>query len=289
MGILLGLSAAICWGVADFCARFASHRVGPYRTLLYMQPLAFLALCLYVFLAEGSKIDNWSVWTLGLAALLAVGNTLAGLSLYHAFKVGVLSLVSPIAASYGAITLLLSILLSNETPSPLQLVGLVITLLGVVLASAQFGVAAETQPGAKLSKGIEWAVFASLCFGVVFWGLRFVTPELGGVVPVWVSRFVGPVLLLTLARPTHQSIKLPERAAWKWILAVGVVDTLAFLSYTFGVEASGETGVVAVLSSLFSAVTILLARIFLKEKLIPAQWGGVGLVLIGIGLVSFQS
>ncbi len=286
MAILLGLSAALCWGIADFCARFASHRVGPYRTLLYMQPIGFFGLTIYVLFLEIGKAGSWELWVLGLAALLAAGNSMAGLSLYHAFGIGVLSIVSPIAASYGAITLLLSIL-SGERPSLLQLFGLLLTVVGVVLASVQPNSdKSQLEPGKKVSRGIGWAVAASLCFGVVFWGLRFVTPNLGGVVPVWEARMVGPLLLLALARPARQSLKLPDRISWWWILAVGAVDTLAFLSYTLGVNASGETGLVAVLSSLFSAVTILLARIFLNERLTWLQWAGVGLTLLGIGFVS---
>ena len=286
MAILLGLSAALCWGIADFCARFASHRVGPYRTLLYMQPIGFSGLTLYVLFLEIGKAGNWQWWALALAALLAVGNSMAGLSLYHAFGIGILSIISPIAASYGAITLLLSIL-SGERPSVLQLLGLVITIGGVVLASVQPSPnKTKLESATKISRGIWWAIAASLCFGVVFWGLRFVTPNLGGVVPVWEARMVGPLLLLALARPARQSLKLPDRISWWWILAVGAVDTLAFLSYTLGVNSSGETGLVAVLSSLFSAVTILLARIFLRESLSWLQWAGVGLTLLGIGFVS---
>ncbi len=291
MGIILGLCAALGWGVADLFARFASHRIGAYRTLIYMQPLAFLALSVFVLITEGNKAATWELWALGLAALISAGNTIAGLSLYRAFEIGTLSLVSPIAASYGAITLLLSIL-SGERPSPSQLAGLVVTVIGVVVASASFGpagpVEGEKASGGKFARGVGWAVVASVAFGVAFWGFRFVTPNLGGVVPIWESRLVGPLLLVILARPARQSIKLPERSAWKWVLAVGIIDTLAFLSYTIGVAQSGETGVVAVLSSLFSAVTIVLARIFLKEKLAPSQWAGIGLILLGIGLVSFN-
>jgi len=298
MGIILGLGAALGWGIADFCARFASQRIGSYRTLLYMQPLGFLGLSFFLILTEANKFSSWQLWALGLAVVLSLGNLLAGLSLYRAFEIGTLSLMSPIAASYGAITLLLSIL-SGERPSFVQLFGLMLTLSGVILASAspfapETGQALELKKekamGKKrLSRGVGYAIFASLCFGVALWGFHFVTPTLGGVAPVWVSRLVGPLLLLSLSRPLGQSIALPQGGVWKWVIAVGLIDTLAFLCFTFGINVAGETGIVAVLSSLFSVITILLARLFLKERLAFSQWAGIGLLLLGVGLVSYQS
>ncbi len=285
MEIWLGLSAALGWGVADFCARFASRHAGFYRTLFYMQFFGAIGLSLYLLFFELQQAGQWQSETLALAALLAVGNTSAGLALYYAFEVGLLSLASPIAASYGAITLFLSIL-SGERPSVPQLIGLGLTVVGVVLASVQLS-SQKKEGDQSPTKGIGWAIFASLCFGVVFWGLRFVTPNLGGVVPVWESRLIAPVLLLLLARPAHQTLQIPPKPSWKWIVAVGIIDSLAFLSYTQGIHLAGATGLVAVLSSLFSLVTIILARIFLKERLASWQWFGIGLVLVGIGLVAY--
>src|SRR5882762_2596013 len=44
MGILLGLLTALTWGGADFIARFATHRIGALRSMLYMQLTGFLLL-----------------------------------------------------------------------------------------------------------------------------------------------------------------------------------------------------------------------------------------------------
>ncbi len=291
LGILLGLGAALGWGCADMCARFSTYRIGSYRTLLYMQPLGLFGLSLWFLLLESPRWD----WPLvGLAALLACGNTLAGLCLYQAIAVGLISVVSPIAASYGAITLLLG-LLSGQKPSVLQLLGLVVTIGGVVLASAPLFQSSSSNPAKpKLSEpvepkpaggGVGLALVAAVCFGVVFWGLGFVTPRTGGVLPVWANRLVGPLLLLGLAGPFRQNVRLPGRRDWLWLVALGVLDTAAFLCYSFGVR-QADSGIVAVLSSLFSAVTVLLARLFLKERLAANQWIGIGLLLVGVGLVS---
>src|SRR6266567_1191185 len=105
MGILLGLLTALTWGSADFIARFATHRVGTLRTMLYMQVTGFLLLTISMpwlggwgHLADGS---GWQPWAWGfLAGLL---NACATLSLYRSFEIGKMAVVAPLSASYPAI------------------------------------------------------------------------------------------------------------------------------------------------------------------------------------------
>ncbi len=298
MDLLFGLLAALGFGCGDFFARFASHKIGSYRTLLYMQVISFVALSIFLLLTQGDTLTNLPLWSVELAAFLGCIDVFATLALYRSFEIGTLSLVSPIAASYGAITLLLSITVSGEQPAPAQVLGLILTLIGVVLAAVQFPARRTTNSQKAISssklrssrraliRGTEFAVLAALYFGLFFWALRFVTPALGGIVPVWETRLVAPLLLLTLSRPLRQSVRLPDKSSWKWLLAIAVMDTLGLLSYSFGVKLSTQTASVAVLSSLFSAVTVLLARIFLREKLATNQWCGILCILIGVALVS---
>jgi drug/metabolite transporter (DMT)-like permease len=284
MGILLGLSAAIAWGLSDFCARFAAHKIGSFRTLLYMQFIGLTGLSLWLLVAGGWNKWDWpTAWWTGLLAIFNAG---AGLALYRAFQTGLLSVVSPIAASYGAISLLLA-LWAGQKPSVLALVGLVITIVGVVLASADltFFWRDPRRSKKKLAGGIWWAILAALFLGVVLWGLGYVTPTLGNFLPAWIFRLVGPPVVLALALPMRQSMRWPTRAAWPWLLGLGGLDTMAYVLYNLGLN-SAESGVIAVISSLFSAVTILLARLFLHEKLVFNQWAGVFIILAGVGLVS---
>src|SRR6266516_3606359 len=110
MGILLGLLTALTWGSADFIARFATHRMGTLRTMLYMQFIGFLLLtiCLpwlggWGHLADGS---GWQPWAWGLLA--GFFNACSTLALYRAFEIGKMAVVAPLSASYPALTLLLS-------------------------------------------------------------------------------------------------------------------------------------------------------------------------------------
>lgn len=50
--------------------------------------------------------------------------------------------------------------------------------------------------------------------------------------------------------------------------------------------ATGQVAVVSVLTSLYSAVAVVLAWVFLREKLHWGQWAGIGLIFVGIALVN---
>jgi drug/metabolite transporter (DMT)-like permease len=80
-------------------------------------------------------------------------------------------------------------------------------------------------------------------------------------------------------------IRRPAPSFWRWAVAVAVLDTAANVAYNLGITIS-LTAVVSVISSLFSAVTVLLAWFFLRERLARWQWAGVAAILVGIALVS---
>src|SRR5216117_1628413 len=134
MGILLGLLTALTWGGADFIARFATHRIGALRSMLYMQLIGLLLLTISLpalggwgHLADGS---GWQPWAWGLLAGLL--NACATLSLYRSFEIGKMAVVAPLSASYPALTLTLS-WLSGDHLSPARSVGVALILFGVAV------------------------------------------------------------------------------------------------------------------------------------------------------------
>jgi drug/metabolite transporter (DMT)-like permease len=296
MGVLLGLAAALGWGVADFMARFATRQVGAYRTIFYMQFVGLAALSLYLIpsgeLARAAASASGQSWTWAFAT--GVLNMLGGLALYRAFEIGVLTIVSPIAASYAALTFALA-LFSGETIDPLRTVGICVTLAGVALAATSFESRARgdvsrlrlrANPGFTIPSGVGWAVVAAISFGVSFWMLGFhVTPELGRIAPVWIVRLTSICGLPLLALPLRQSIRPPSGQVWWLVAGVGVFDTGAYLALNIGLT-TDQVAVVSVLASLFTAVTVLLAWVFLRERPHASQWLGVFLIFVGVALVS---
>src|SRR5262249_48615470 len=285
MGILLGLATALCWGSADLFARFAARRIGAFRTMLYMQACGFILVTLVMrqlggwgHLFDGS---GWQPWAWG--ALAGALNTVSTLALYRSFEIGKLSIVAPISASYPVLTMLLSAL-TGERLTPARLVGLLLTITGVVLVARGETVPddanlidAATRP-AKKRLGVGWAILSALCFGVMFWllGLR-VVPALGSAPSVWMIRLTSAVGTAVAMLMFRQSLAAPARSDVPWILGVALLDTSAYVCNNFGM-AREQTSVVSVLASLYGAVTVALASIFLRESVSRLQWLGIGAI-----------
>ncbi|GAC1666883.1 MAG: DMT family transporter [Ktedonobacteraceae bacterium] len=295
MGILLGLTAALYWGSADFFTRYATRLVGTYRTLFFMQFFGVVLLSLLVALTGTWHLLLTIGWQTWLWTLIAIAlNIVSSLALYRAFEVGVLTIVSPIAASYAAITVLLAVL-AGEVISQVHGVGIAASLVGVVLAATPItwklraksrASALQTARTASWTSGISLAIMASLGYGIAFWLFGFrVTPVLGGILPVWLVRLVTSCVLLLFAPVTHQDISIPRGRIWWYLTGVGILDTAAFLAATVGYT-TAQVSIVSVLASLFSAVTVLLARLFLHDRLQWNQWFGVGIIFVGVALVN---
>jgi drug/metabolite transporter (DMT)-like permease len=295
MGILLGLTAALCWGAADFLARYATRKTGSHRALLYMQFVGLLGLSIYMGVVGGfgrfPANVGWQPWA--WSALLVIINVVSSLALYRAFEIGILTVVSPVSASYAALTVVLAVL-SGETLSQQRGIGIAATLIGVTLAATSFAPAVENKKTApisqarqRLTRGAGYAFSSSIGYGIAFWVLGFhVVPAFGGIAPVWLIRVSMPVLLMLAALPLRQSIRLPHGPVWWYIAGAGLLDTVAFVAAAVGL-ASREIAVVSVLASLFSTVTVMLAWFFLRENLSWNQWVGIAAIFVGITLVSF--
>lgn len=293
MEILLGLSAAFGWGVADFSARFAARRIGAFRTLMLMQFFGLAALSIFLWFAGAFSHglpSGWMPWTFAVIAGLV--NTFAGFCLYRSFEVGLISIAGPVSSSYPALTVALA-LASGERIHALHAIGLAITFAGMILAAITFA-PDETHAAdphthhahAHLSKGVTLAIAASVGYGFMFWWLGFhVVPLIGSGMSVWVIRATTFCALLAIGLPTNQARSLPRGNVWWLLCLTGLMDTSAFVANNAGLG-HGHVAVVSVLSSLYGAVTVLLARIFLQERMGRSQWVGIALIFAGVVLVS---
>ncbi len=132
MSLVYGTVAALCWGWADFAARGASAKLGALRTVFYAQMIGLL--CLLAFVDWPRVVRPAALPTLALGALLGLTYTLGTVLLYYALAHGRLAVVSPIGASYAAVTLALS-LMAGAVVSPVKLGGLLLTIGGVILVA----------------------------------------------------------------------------------------------------------------------------------------------------------
>jgi len=286
LGILFGVLAATFWGVGDFLITLLTRRVGTRWALLSIQALSLAAWGLIVLAhaQPAPEAATPALWGILLATAVC---HVAGLAfVYRAFEVGNLAIVSPISSSFAIVTAALS-LLSGERPPALVLAGTALLIVGVTLATR----APASGPSAHTLRGVPEAILSAVAFGTMFWLFYFfVQPRMGYTIPM-VSLKVMAVLgsaLTFLRRPAGAPQATASRSPGSLaLLAAGaaIADTLAWLTYIGGTHTSYAT-VVTALASLFSAVTVILAWRFFRERLAPHQWMGIAVILIGILIVS---
>ncbi len=282
--ILAGLTAAVCWGTADYLSRSQSEKVGYYRTVVYSHLVTLLVLLAMVPVIS----PDIQFPLLPVLALVVAGgvNFVAFMFLYRAFHKGVVSLVAPVAYTYPAITTVLSVLILGAVLSSVQVVAITGIIIGVILVSTRFSELRAFLRGRgapNLTVGVSSAVGASFFFGTVYVAIGYAAPLVSVVLPAMVLRAVAAGAGILLAPLLRQAVR-PTRSLLSWtLLAMGVLEAVGFVSFTYGISAAGGSlPIVAALSGMGGAVAASYGLAFLKERLEPNQILGVLLSLLGV-------
>jgi len=286
MAILFAFLSAISYGVAGLFLPQASQKEGTIRTMFYTQMVGCLTIIPLLFSSPipWSNLLSWSgLWSCAIGLEL----TLANLVFTKAYHAGPLVIVSPITSSFAVITVALSIL-SGEQPAPNQIIGMLITIAGIVFATISSRSPGESAPlnKSKIPTGILYAILSAVLIGIGYWAQRFVVPVLGSsltVLTARVSGWIGLFLLVSWAK--IPPFKLNKKPSLYWLIPIGVLNTLGLFSYNLGISI-GLTSVVSVISSLYSLVTIILGLIFLKARVTLIQAVGILITISGIVLIN---
>jgi drug/metabolite transporter (DMT)-like permease len=188
--------------------------------------------------------------------------------------------------TYPAVTGVLSVAILGASLSPIQGVAIAGIIAGVVLLSTRFSelygyLRGTGTPG--LTRGVSLAVGASLCFGMVYIGLGYAAPSVSFVLPVMFLRIIAISAGLLLAPVLKQEVRPTRLVFSKTMIAMGVLEAIGFLAFTYGISAAGSAlPIVTALSGMGGAVAASYGLAFLKERLEPNQMLGVLLSLAGV-------
>jgi drug/metabolite transporter (DMT)-like permease len=271
MGALLALGSSLAWGCADFIGGIAARRVGPLRVMLLSYPVGAVLLTVIAFaLVPGvvnAEILAWSV-AVGLSGSLAI------FLLYAALAIGPMGIVSPLTAVGSAAVPVLAGLARGEMLTPLILIGMFLATVAVILVSRE--------PGPHRSvttRALLMSAGAGFFLGLCLTGLGLAPAESG----IWVSalgRWIASVAVLGIALIvlTRSRPRISSPYPWALAIAAGALDGVANGFFQLAAQ-QAELVIVAVISSLYPAATLLLARWLLSERLSRSQALGVVLAL----------
>jgi len=158
---------------------------------------------------------------------------------------------------------------------------------GIVLVSVQRRSHATTLDRRRLATGVGYAIAAFLALGFTYFGLKFVVGGFGAFLPVFLMRLMSAIILtggVVLTPKVHSRGNVSSY--FLLVTIIGIVDTLGNITYNLGIL-GGAVSVVSTISGLFSAVTVLLAFIVLKERLVAHQIVGLLAILVGVSIIGY--
>ena len=280
---LWGSLSAVSLGTADFAARFSTRALRADTVYLAVLATGSVILTLWVLFTDVPLVWSWeSSW---LLLVSGVFTALMSMLLYTGLARGPVSVVAPIVAANPVLVVLFWVALGT-TPTGVQWVAMAGVIVGAVLvarAGRSIGDVGSRSPRAfRLTLLI--AIAACITHAIMVIAGQVAVPIYGDVQTLWIGRVVGLVFMLALFVGRRTMPRIPIKW-WPLLITQGCLDAGGYLFLFAGSHGEGRE-IAAVAASAFGAITVLLAFVFLRERIRAVQWLGVALVFACIGVLS---
>lgn len=139
---------------------------------------------------------------------------------------------------------------------------------------------------------LVWSIVSVLTYGVMSFLMKVSVDRVGWRLACVIGMGLEALLIMGLAlSPLRIPSPLPSLTGRGIGIAaavgVGIMSTMGFASFMLGSAAGQVSLVQAAVSAGTLAVLVVLAGVFLGERLTAMQWGGVVLSVMAIGLLTF--
>ena len=269
--VLLALLAALGYGSSDFTAGVGGRRTSVGGVVLAQQPVAALATIVVWALAGSSSP---TAGALAWGAVSGLGNGFGTVALYRGLAAARMSVVASLSAVFAALVPAVVGIALGDRLSALEVTGMVLAIPAIVLVSLSAGSEGGRRPGIR----------EGLVAGAAF-GLFFVALDRAGTASGAWPLVPGEAVTLAIAIPLGLAMSRAEggrRASIPYGVVAGVLGACATAAFFFA-AGNGDLSLVAVLTSLYPAVTIVLARAVLTERWSRSQ--GLGLLAAAASVV----
>jgi drug/metabolite transporter (DMT)-like permease len=271
----LSLCAAASWGGGDYCGGLASKRASVFRVVAVAHGCGLIAMLAMAWLTEEGIPPRADLWWGAFAGLVGAFGIAA---LYKALAIGRMGVVAPVAAVVTGILPVLFGIRTEGIPDRMQMLGFALALVSIWLV-------ARPSEYVDSHRGLGLAVLAGVMFGLflvagkqaghhgVFW-------------PLVAARLVSTTLMLVLVAISPRDLQPLRTVIWPMVLS-GLLDSAGNALFIAATR-HGRLDVAAVLSSLYPASTVILARVLLKERISKSQGAGIIGALASVALISVR-
>ncbi|MDD5178200.1 MAG: DMT family transporter [Candidatus Nanoarchaeia archaeon] len=278
-GIIFGIIAMLCWGTADFFVANAVRKTSSFKTFVWSQIIGLILFFIIFSLFFNIQIPSLSLVILILASGLL--GAVSYLAFYKGLQIGKVSIISPVSACWPVIAIILSLIFLSEKLTGIQSIGISLAIIGAILTSFKFNDLLKLK---NVATGIKYGVVALIGWGIYFTFIDILVSELSWFLPMFFIKIATVLCLLTNSTIMKKEISFPKNVAL-FIILIGILEAVAYLFYGIGIT-SEYTAIVAPIVATFPMVTIILARVFFKEKLELNQKLGVAFVLVSLVILS---
>jgi len=274
-----GMAAVLAWGTSDFLGGYATRRANAF---LFTMVVNIGGLLVVGTLASATHAPFPSARS---AAWVLAGGISGGAALaifYRALSSGRMGLTAPVAAVLGAAIPAVFSMFTEGLPGRIPLLGFVLAALGLWLITRT-----EASQGEDASKpeGIGLAVLAGIGFASFYLCVR----QAGDASALWIASLTrtGGLIITSLIVLLHGKFRDITPAGVRWGVVTGCIDSLGTILFVRASQ-TGRLDEAVVISSLYPAVTVLLARLFLREHF--TRWRFVGLLaaLAAVPMIAAQ-
>jgi drug/metabolite transporter (DMT)-like permease len=277
---LLGLIAAMAWGVHDVIGARVSSQIGAVKTATAVTIFGLALLTLWIALVgEFPSQDPGRMW---LPAVSGVFLALATIWLFAAMAAGSVSLTLPIVMSYPATSLIFGTA-AGRPPSLWQIILAALVIAGVVTV-AKTGGNGNAGTG-NLRRAIVLALMSHFTFAIGNFIGQYAATIYGAIPATWISRVGGSVAIVPLLLLATQE---PGRFPSFWLpflLLMGGLDVLALSMLNLGGH-TNHPELAVVTASAAGVIAIVLAWIIFGERISPARWVGIFVTFIGVAALT---
>jgi drug/metabolite transporter (DMT)-like permease len=275
---VLAAASAVSFGVGDFLGGLSAARWTAVRATAAAQTAGIPLLLLGVAFVDAPSVAATDLWwglAGGTAGIVGIG------SYYHALSVGTMSVTAPLAAVTSALVPLATGLATGERPGATPLAGAVLGVVAVALLSVPAG-----EHATRIDRrALGWALLAGLGLGG-FYALLGQASSGSGLWPLVPERLLAALLLVPLA--TRARFAGAGRPGGLTLgAAAGVADMGGNICFLLAAQ-RGLLSLVGVISAMYPATTMVLARLLLRERLVRVQVVGAALALVAVGLIAVR-
>ncbi len=278
MVVVLALGSALAYGLSDFVGGLLSRRVSPWTVAVVAQAAATVLTALVALVVDGEPTTADWAWS----ALAGVGSGAGAGFLYRGLSAGRMGVVAPISAVGAALLPVALGVLLGERPSAVTWLGVCCAFPAIWLVSRTEDTS-EPQRPATVAAGFVDGVLAGVGFGLLFAALGQV-PEKAGLGPLALTQATSVLATILLAMALRARW-LPRDRSSAAALNLGVLSTAATVLFLLATQ-TGLLTVAAVVTSLYPALTVLLATLVLRERIGRTQGVGLALAAAAVALVA---